>query len=124
MGRVLNFVLSQNLYRRPIFFPATHGVRSHLIVGQPVGPIDHKHRVCIFLDGHITLDVRSVGSKEQGRQGTCDMWRIRVTMVPVETQQCFLCIVEQNHCQQFTDNECCTEVLLWQIYVVSNKKLI
>jgi hypothetical protein len=78
--------------------------------------------VCVFyLDGRSTLGVRSVGSKEQGRQGTCNMWRIRVTMVPVETQQCVMCIVERNHCRQYTD-ECCTEMLLWGIYVASNSK--
>lgn len=37
-----------------------------------MGPVDHKHRVCIFLDGRITLGFRSVGSKELGRQGTCN----------------------------------------------------
>jgi len=79
--------------------------------------------VCVFfLDGHSTLGVRSVGSKELGRQGTCNMWRIRVARVPVETQQCVLCVVEQNHCQQYTDNECCTEMLLWRICVASNNK--
>jgi len=86
-----------------------------------VGPIYHKLRVCIILDGRSTLGVRSMGSKEQGRQGTCNMWCIRVTMVSVETQQCVLCIVEQNRCRQYTD-ECCTEMLLWRIYVASNSK--
>jgi len=50
------------------------------------------------------------------------MWRIRVIMVPAETQQCVLCIVEQNHCQQYTPNECCTEMLLWRMYDASNSK--
>jgi hypothetical protein len=62
-----------------------------------------------------------VGSKEQGRQGTCNTWRIRVIVVAVETQRCALCIVEQKSLSAITD-ECCTEMLSWRIYVASNNK--
>jgi hypothetical protein len=35
----------------------------------------------------------------------------------MKTQQCLPYIVELRACYQYKNNECCTEMLLWQIYV-------
>lgn len=70
-------------------------------------PIDHKHRVCIFLDGRITSGVRSVGSNELGRQGTCNKHVAHSRKHGSSGNATVRCIiVEQNNCQQYTDNEC------------------
>jgi hypothetical protein len=83
-----------------------------------VGPFDHKDCV-LFLCGR-TFGVRSL-SMEQGRQGTCGVWHIRVAMVPVETQPCVLVLLSKIS-QQYTNNERCAEKRFWRIYVGGNNK--
>ena len=44
---------------------------------------------------------------------TC--WRVRVTIVVVEKQQCVLCVVELHITVSCINNEWCTTIFLWEI---------
>jgi hypothetical protein len=57
---------------------------------------------------HVTYNKGSAGVM-------LTMWRDRVTIVAVETQQWIVCCWAARHCQLYVNNECCTTMLLWKI---------
>jgi len=48
------------------------------------------------------------------------LWRVRATILRWKCKNTFcVCCSATCHCQQFKNTECCTTLLLWQIYVSS-----
>ena len=48
------------------------------------------------------------------------LWRVRVTIVVIEMEQCVLCLLLSY--MSHNNVECCTKMLLWRIYFTSNNK--
>jgi hypothetical protein len=51
------------------------------------------------------------------------LWRVRVTLVAVETQSAVsVCCWAACHCQLYTNIECCTTMPVWEICVAGNNR--
>ena len=66
----------------------------------------------------------SVNIPQQDRQCARNKtsWRLRPTIVAVETQQCILCVTQTHITLYYTKIDCCTTMHLGQIYFANNKK--